>query len=300
MTWCWTGTKPLSEPLRPSLMTLISNLRCHSHHCNGFCPGTRSWFNLRWRVIAIITSKIRYGGVIAVHNDIPISITRFCWITSFSGPGCFITPPVTMGIHGVAPDFEPTGTHLYPDYKFYCSGVIIGWNIRTLARGKITLSLWRRCENDASEGTKHWAGAYQRTGDVELLLEEGLNHVNLASDRQLEVAVGDIIGFQYRHVESNAVIAFDLWACEFGFPCNYEDIFISNESPNSFMNTTTRLTTYKEEEMRSNVYYLSYFTVFNDTPFFPKVVPIVQERGNFILSCTSKSTHVYTLTGYLA
>ena len=201
-------------------------------------------------------------------------------ITSFSGPGCFITPPVTMGNYGVAPDFEPTGTHLYPDYKFYCSGLIIGWNIRVLARGKITLSLWRKYENDAPESTNRSVVAYQRAGDVELLLEEGFNHINLAKDRQLEVTAGDIIGFQYRNIESNAAIAFDQWTCEFGFPCNSEDIFISNESPNSFMNSTTRLTAYKDEEAHSNFYYLSHFTVFSHTAFFPKIVPIVQEPGN--------------------
>ena len=185
-----------------------------------------------------------------------------------------------MGNHGVAPDFEPTGTHLYPDYKFYCSGLIVGWNIRALARGKITLSLWRKYENDVPESTNCWVCAYQRAGEVELLLEEGFNYINLAVDRQLKVIVGDIIGFRYKNFESNAVIAFDLWTCEYGVPCNSEDIFISNESPNSFMNTTTRLTTYKEEETHSKVYYLSHFTVFSHTPFFPKIIPIVQERGN--------------------
>ena len=225
----------------------------------------------------------------------PIAVTRFCWITSFSGPGCFITPPVAMGNHGVAPDFEPTGLHLYPDYKFYCSGLIIGWNIRALARGKITLSLWRKYENDAPESTNHWAGAYQRSGDVELLLEEGFNHINLAKDRQLEVAVGDFIGFQYKNNESNAAIAFDLWTCEFGFPCNSEDIFISNESPNSFMNSTTRLTTHEEDETRSNVYYSSRYTVFSHTTFFPKIIPIVQERGNFFFSIAHRSQHSYMI-----
>ena len=199
-----------------------------------------------------------------------------------------------MGKHGVAPDFEPTGLHLYPDYKFYCPGLIIGWNIRALARGKITLSLWRKYENNPPESTKRWVGAYQRAGDVELLLEEGFNHINLAVGRQLEVNFGDIIGFQYRNIESNAAIAFEVWTCEFGFPCNSDDIFISNESPNSLMNSTTRLTTYEEEETHSNTYYLSRFTVFSHTAFFPKIIPIVQERGNFF-SVAHRSPHMYML-----
>ena len=132
-----------------------------------------------------------------------------------------------MGNHGFAPDFETTGIHLYPDCKFYCSGVIIGWIIRALARGNITVSFWRKYENDVPESTNRWAGAYQRAGDMELLLEDGFNHNNLAVDRQLGVTFGDIIGFQCRNIESSAAIAFDLWTCEYEFPCNFEDIFIS-------------------------------------------------------------------------
>ena len=200
-----------------------------------------------------------------------------------SGHGCFITPPVTMDSPGLPPDFEPTGTHLFPDYKFYCSGLITGWNIRTLAPGKITLSIWRRFTNDSQGSANHQVGAYQRVGAVELVLQDGFNYINFAVGHQMEVTAGDILGLQYKSNESNAVIAYDHWACEFGFPCHSEDIFIPNEYPNSLMNSTTRLTSYGEGETRSGVYYLSRFTLFGHSTFFPKIIPIIVERGNFSL-----------------
>ena len=62
------------------------------------------------------------------------------------------------------------------------------------------------------------------------------------------------------------------------------------------MNSTTRLTTYKEEETHSNVYYLFHFTVFSHTAFFPKIVPIVQERDNFFsVAHRSQHTHILAL-----
>ena len=42
-----------------------------------------------------------------------------------------------MENHGMSPDFETNGIYLFPDYKFYSSGVIIEWNIRTIAQGEI-------------------------------------------------------------------------------------------------------------------------------------------------------------------
>ena len=180
---------------------------------------------------------------------------------------------------GLPPDFEPSGTHLFPDYKFYCSGLIIGWSIRALALGNITLSIWRRFENDSQGSANNQVGAYQRVAAEELLLQEGLNNINFAVDRQMEVTKGDILGLQYKNNESNAVIAYDHWVCEFGFPCYSEDIFVPNEYPNSLMNSTTRLTTYEDGETRVGVYYWSRFSVFNHTTFFPKIIPIVVERG---------------------
>ena len=182
-----------------------------------------------------------------------------------------------MEKRGLPPDFEQVGIHLFPDYKFYCSGLIVGWNIRALTKGEITLSLWRMYGNHSLENTVVHGGAYWRVGDVTLYIEEGFNHVSFPVDQQREVTAGDIIGLQYRSNDSNAVIAFEQWACEPGTRCYSEDIFISNESPNSLKNATTRLSAYAEKgHLAVNVFSVS------QNSFFPKILPIIVKQGKFI------------------
>ena len=131
--------------------------------------------------------------------------------------------------------------------------------------------------NYSLENTVVHVGAYRRVGDMDLYIEEGFNHVSFPVDQQQEVTAGDIIGLQYRSDDSNAVIAFDQWTCEPGTRCYSEDIFISNGSPNSFQNTTTRLSAYTEE-VRSTV---NGFLA-SQNSLFPKIVPIIVEQGKFV------------------
>ena len=195
----------------------------------------------------------------------------------FSGQACFITPPVAMENIGIRPDFEPIGVHLFPDYKFYCTGVIIGWSIRALARGEITLSLWQRYDNYSQETTASHASAFYRVRSIDLYLEEGLNHISLPLYQRMEFTAGYIIGLQYRGNDSKAVISFDHWQCEVGVRCYSEEMFISNGSPNSFMSATTRLTLLEEGKTRD--YNFSRFVVSSRTSLFPKIIPIVLRQG---------------------
>ena len=194
-----------------------------------------------------------------------------------------------MGNYGRPPDFETTGIHLFPDYKFYCSGVIIGWSIRTLSRGTITLSLWRRYQDYSKETTAGDATSYHRVRSVELYLEEGLNHIICPSHKQMEFNAGYIIGLQYKGNDSKAVISFDHWKCEVGARCYSEDIFISNENPNSFTSATTRLTPTEKENTQD--YKFARFFVSNHTSMFPKIIPIILKPGK--LFCLSVWASLY-------
>ena len=188
-----------------------------------------------------------------------------------------------MENYGMPPDFEPSGIHLFPDYKFYCSGVIIGWYIRARARGKITLSLWRRYDNYSKEATPSNAAAYQRVQGIELQIEEGSNHISFPSHQHMAFTAGFIIGLQYGYNDSKAEIAFDHWKCEVGVRCYSEEIFISNESPNSLVGVTTRLTTFEEEKTRGHNFTL--FIISNQTSLFPKIIPIFLRQGTYVFIC---------------
>ena len=115
---------------------------------------------------------------------------------------------------------------------------------------------------------------------IELSLKEGFNHISFPLHQQMKFRAGDMIGFQYSDNGSKAVISFDHWTCEIGVRCYSEEIFISNDSLNSFMSTTTRLTQSEGQETHNRNFLR--FVVSSHSSLFLKIMPIAWRQGEFL------------------
>lgn len=193
-------------------------------------------------------------------------------------------------------DFQALGTQLFPGYRFHCPGMIAGWLIRALTEGKITISLWKKhidYQNNMDENRY----IYRRVVEMEYYLYAGLNYISLPEQQLVNVASGYLIGIDSKDSETNAAIGFDNWQCDNWLTCKFGNLFSSNEYAHSLMNTTERLTTNTNLQIRSGVYRF----LLRPRALFPKIIPIVIKEGKLFMTDSNITLlQCFAIIGYLS